>query len=444
MAVVNYSCGSGGSGTVSKLCCIGDVNNTLSPISGHILCWDNTNNCWTSNYQCISNVCINADKSWNNKGIHNINYASIGTSSTVSGYGLYVYDTNIRVEKPGSTIPEISIKNGNREYVFDVRGDLDNQLVIRDQTAGADRLAITCDGKIGICTYNPNYTFSIENTVSSTKSSGIEDKIIRTDLDDHFVRTTIIDYFASNTNAYQTLRFSGNTTGTEEKSGILSLPSNYTNASRRSMYFYTSNGRSIKFITSPSGTYGINYDNIRLYINSNGKVGINQTSLDYQFEVNAPAISGGEKIAKFTVDDANAYLAIYNNTSSANTFNPTFEGYQDVSGKSAIVFLGKMEPSSDDGNGNAIVFQGRRSDGSVLQNNRVFKFANYDTSLLYIEANGNFGFNGGSYGSGKKVLFIANGTAPSSNPSDGGILYVEGGALKYRGSSGTVTTIANA
>jgi len=26
----------------------------------------------------------------------------------------------------------------------------------------------------------------------------------------------------------------------------------------------------------------------------------------------------------------------------------------------------------------------------------------------------------------------------------GGILYVEGGALKYRGSSGTVTTIANA
>lgn len=43
------------------------------------------------------------------------------------------------------------------------------------------------------------------------------------------------------------------------------------------------------------------------------------------------------------------------------------------------------------------------------------------------------------------TLFIANAsTVPSSNPSGGGLLYVEGGALKYRGSSGTVTTIANA
>lgn len=42
------------------------------------------------------------------------------------------------------------------------------------------------------------------------------------------------------------------------------------------------------------------------------------------------------------------------------------------------------------------------------------------------------------------VLAIANGTAPTSSPAGGGQLYVESGALKYRGSSGTVTTIANA
>jgi hypothetical protein len=35
-------------------------------------------------------------------------------------------------------------------------------------------------------------------------------------------------------------------------------------------------------------------------------------------------------------------------------------------------------------------------------------------------------------------------TAPTVNPSGGGYLFVQGGALKYRGSSGTVTTIANA
>jgi hypothetical protein len=45
---------------------------------------------------------------------------------------------------------------------------------------------------------------------------------------------------------------------------------------------------------------------------------------------------------------------------------------------------------------------------------------------------------------GTSYTFLANATAPAANPTGGGYLYVEGGALKYRGSSGTVTTIANA
>jgi hypothetical protein len=50
-----------------------------------------------------------------------------------------------------------------------------------------------------------------------------------------------------------------------------------------------------------------------------------------------------------------------------------------------------------------------------------------------------------SVGGGGGVLGMANaGTIPSSNPTGGGILYAEGGALKWRGSSGTITTIAAA
>lgn len=46
---------------------------------------------------------------------------------------------------------------------------------------------------------------------------------------------------------------------------------------------------------------------------------------------------------------------------------------------------------------------------------------------------------------GDGVIFIANATvSPSSNPTGGGVLYVEAGALKYRGSSGTVTTLGAA
>jgi pectate lyase-like protein len=39
-------------------------------------------------------------------------------------------------------------------------------------------------------------------------------------------------------------------------------------------------------------------------------------------------------------------------------------------------------------------------------------------------------------------LYIENGTAPSSNPSGGGILYASGGALYWRSAGGTTTTVA--
>lgn len=57
---------------------------------------------------------------------------------------------------------------------------------------------------------------------------------------------------------------------------------------------------------------------------------------------------------------------------------------------------------------------------------------------------GNIGFNGSSFGGGEGAIFVGNGTAPGSNPTGGGLLYVESGALKYRGSGGTVTTLAAA
>jgi len=49
------------------------------------------------------------------------------------------------------------------------------------------------------------------------------------------------------------------------------------------------------------------------------------------------------------------------------------------------------------------------------------------------------------FGGGKGVIAIANASvAPSKNLPGAGILYVQDGALKYRGSNGTVTVIAPA
>jgi len=72
----------------------------------------------------------------------------------------------------------------------------------------------------------------------------------------------------------------------------------------------------------------------------------------------------------------------------------------------------------------------------------------FETILVVqrLAAGGNIGFRTRSqFAAGQGVIAIANATlAPSENPADGGILWVEDGALKYRGSNGTVTVIAPA
>ena len=51
----------------------------------------------------------------------------------------------------------------------------------------------------------------------------------------------------------------------------------------------------------------------------------------------------------------------------------------------------------------------------------------------------------GNFGGGQGGIVIANGSvAPARAVADAGILYVEDGALKYRGANGTVTVLAPA
>jgi len=72
----------------------------------------------------------------------------------------------------------------------------------------------------------------------------------------------------------------------------------------------------------------------------------------------------------------------------------------------------------------------------------------FETIFVFqrLGSGGNIGFRTTSqFGKGQGVIAIANASvAPSINPAGGGILYVEEGALKYRGSNGTATTLAPA
>lgn len=76
---------------------------------------------------------------------------------------------------------------------------------------------------------------------------------------------------------------------------------------------------------------------------------------------------------------------------------------------------------------------------------RIYATAEFGNVDLGIGASGKVSV--GSAPDGNQAannIYIKNGTAPSSDPTTGGFLYVESGALKYRGSSATVTTIAAA
>ena len=66
------------------------------------------------------------------------------------------------------------------------------------------------------------------------------------------------------------------------------------------------------------------------------------------------------------------------------------------------------------------------------------------TQAMTLDASGNLLVGLATAGTtAAKTIQIANGTAPTANVT-GGQLYVESGALKYRGSSGTITTLGAA
>jgi hypothetical protein len=84
--------------------------------------------------------------------------------------------------------------------------------------------------------------------------------------------------------------------------------------------------------------------------------------------------------------------------------------------------------------------------GNVNSENERLFIGSGVTPLIYGELDDlNVGINLKTMGGGEGVIAIGDATTvPDSNPTGGGILYVESGALKYRGSSGTITVLGAA
>jgi len=90
-------------------------------------------------------------------------------------------------------------------------------------------------------------------------------------------------------------------------------------------------------------------------------------------------------------------------------------------------------------------YQGATTSGlTAYRDPTLFAVDNGDAvNKLTITRGGNVGIGTvDQFGGGGKVIGLSNAsTVPSANPTGGGVLYCEAGALKYRGSSGTITTL---
>jgi len=86
---------------------------------------------------------------------------------------------------------------------------------------------------------------------------------------------------------------------------------------------------------------------------------------------------------------------------------------------------------------------GYESGGIRMGGNGPNIFATQAGTVLTMDDDGNIGIGTMDAGNGAGVVAIAEAhQPPGHNAKGGGILYVEGGALKYRGPSGTVTILA--
>jgi hypothetical protein len=179
-------------------------------------------------------------------------------------------------------------------------------------------------------------------------------------------------------------------------------------------YIYTASALPIVFTTATSERYRIAGDGVATWSNVGGVAGTAMT-------LNSTGLGVGvTPSAKLDVSANDGTMAIFRSSGgSSNDKRLTIS-----SGGAKVVF--------------------NISDNSNTATARAYEFQTAGSAAMTLDASGNLLVGLTTAGTtAAKTIQIADGTAPTGNVT-GGQLYVESGALKYRGSSGTITTLANA
>lgn len=154
-----------------------------------------------------------------------------------------------------------------------------------------------------------------------------------------------------------------------------------------------------------------------------------------------PLLSGSntwgaqQVVPAFRVDAANPLVTLRDTNSTGTAATGGFDFYDQTNASVARI----ARPFGDGNlwieNVGGTIYIARALGGSVV--------ATFNSNGANVA--GNIMLNTTALGGGTGVLAMLNASVvPTSNPASGGVLYIEAGALKYRGSSGTITTIAAA
>jgi hypothetical protein len=219
--------------------------------------------------------------------------------------------------------------------------------------------------------------------------------------------------------------------GTSSPLARLDVVETSTGATNRTRIRNSSTGEAVLlFQNSDTGTTSTD----GLYVG----IGTDEVGYLYNYE-NQPIVFGTNNLERMRLDSS-GNLGI--GTSSPGS-RLEVNGTSNLGGTAAAVRVGLGVFSA----GVASITTSGANDLHVGTTNASAAFRIYTNNAerLQVTGDGNYSIGNAQFGGGVRVIGIINATTvPTSNPTGGGVLYVESGALKYRGSSGTVTTIANA
>lgn len=176
-------------------------------------------------------------------------------------------------------------------------------------------------------------------------------------------------------------------------------------------------------------------------------LGVSATSYDNAYTALQTALGTSITTALMdleTVIDGAAYRTAWNNYESAR--ETILLAFQAVTSFSSTVRATAATPPTSGSGAEISYYSGSGYLMAYDRTNSVYLPLNVGGSSINFNAStGNYYFGtvtGGA--SAVKSIFLENGTAPTTDPVGGVIIWAEGGALKARGSSGTITTIAPA